>query len=282
MKKAISSLICIALTSCVLMGMLSAHAEARPSRTSESYVAPVIKDNLRQLRIEPKIRSRLFYRVVEVEGFDPEVEIEAAIRSGHRPSFESRGRGSANSRVVDKNERTVFIPVGRNTITSVVPSPDGQRVSVTLTAIADPSAAAYVDGRRVNDTSTAGHGAFVIDPDGTSFKLPAKPPGEHKFPFDGWRWVNNNLLVAMSGDEKLDEDGEPVTHDANVAQWRIYVYNISRNELTELELPSPLNELKTAQIAGISERGYIRLVHEDADSTLPRDLGWFEIRDLRR
>jgi hypothetical protein len=99
----------------------------------------------------------------------------------------------------------------------------------------------------------------------------------NKFIFEDWSWIDDNTLVSASGDEKLDANGKPVRSDDNVAQSRLYLYILSQQQLTEMQLPKDLG-VKVFTVDQVSRNGYVHLVHDDPNATRPPDLGWFAVR----
>ena len=133
-------------------------------------------------------------------------------------------------------------------------SPDGTRISVYC-----GDAGSYV--------TTVGNANRRV--------LPQRPAGDYKFAFGEWRWLDNDRLVAISGDQKVNSVGSPVTTDDNVGQSRMYLYRLSAGTLSEIELPNELNGT-VFSIGAVSRFGTIRL-NLDSSSTDRNRRDWFKI-----
>jgi hypothetical protein len=118
----------------------------------------------------------------------------------------------------------------------------------------------------------------VIEP-GTDMKvvLPPQPAGQNKLAFGSYHWMDDDALIAESGDQKLDVHGRPVQTDDNVSQTRLYVYSISTQTLEEAPLPQTLRT-RVFSVTEVRPGGYVHLLADDASGGPTGDLGWFKVR----
>lgn len=137
--------------------------------------------------------------------FDPNAEA----KSKEKRPYQLRGLGST-ARIVDMQGRTLVQADPKIGIYGCEVSPNGGRLTVD-----------YGDSNYE-----------VINPaTGLKVVLPKQPLGENKLGFGSYYWVDDDTLVAESGDQRLDARGNPVRSDDNVSQTRLYVYSVSRQEL---------------------------------------------------
>ena len=168
--------------------------------------------------------------------------------------FEFRG-GGTSGRVVD-HDGNVLMESGKEIrIYGVSVSPDRRRVLVE-------------GGNAIN---------FILNPETQGkIQLPIRPPGTNMLAFGSWYWVSDHMLVGESGVQKLGDDGLPVKSDDNVAQSKIYVFDITTKKLAEVTLPSGV----LTQVFGVVEvspEGYVLLVDEATGDDRPRQSGWFKV-----
>jgi hypothetical protein len=184
--------------------------------------------------------------------FDPDAEAKSKIAEPYRLI----GQGSGAAKIVDKSGKVVLEADPKVGIYGCSVSPDGEHIAV--------------------DCASAG--SIILEPKtGNKITLPKRPPGENKFVFESWYWIDDNTLVAESGDHKLDVLGRPVKSDDNVSQSRLYLYSLNQKQLDEVQLPKDLGA-KVFSIAYVSSKGYVHLVTDDPTATRAPDLGWFELR----
>jgi hypothetical protein len=106
--------------------------------------------------------------------------------------------------------------------------------------------------------------------------LPTAPPGKNMLGFGSWHWINDHMLVGEAGTEKLGVDGLPVKTEDNVAESKLYIYDINTRELAEVALPA---ELK-GQVFGVIESsgdGHLFIGIESPRDDDKFKEGWFKI-----
>ena len=118
---------------------------------------------------------------------------------------------------------------------------------------------------------------FVLGPaTGEKIQLPVTPPGVHLLGFGSWYWIDDHRLVGESGIAKVDEDGKPVRSEANVAQSKLYVYDILTKVLQEVVLPAGFDG-KVFAIIETSPDGYLKIGVESPVENKSGELAWFKI-----
>lgn len=224
-------------------------ATTTPSSPIERHEAKLQK--LQQKAVEPSNQPAYQISPANVV-IDPTVEG----RLKDTKPFRLLGQGSGSAKIVNKAGNVVLEADPKVGIYGCEVSPNGKQLT------------AYF----------ASEGSIILEPEtGTKIALPKRPPGEHKFVFEHWSWIDDNTLVSASGDQKLDAKGNPVREEANVAQSRLYLYDISHQQLTEVQLPKDFG-VKIFSISAVSSKGYVYLVHEDPNATRLPDLGWFAVQ----
>ena len=184
--------------------------------------------------------------------FDPGSETsESPLKD---PPFRFEG-GRGSGRVVDAKGVVVMESSVEIGIYDAAPSPDGQLVLIK-------------GGDAIN---------FILDPAKKGkVQLPQVPPGENMLGFGSWHWIGNRALLGVSGDHALDKNGQPVRHDDNVAQNRLYVFDLSDQQLREVENPAIITQ-PLFSVVETRPHGHVRLsLSAPPDNTEP-DLGWFKI-----
>jgi hypothetical protein len=175
-------------------------------------------------------------------------------RSIENPLFRCLG-GSGTGRVVDREGRVVMDSGKEIGILGVAVGPDGKHVLIE-------------GGDAIN---------YVLSPStGEKIQLPVYPPGTNMLGFGTWNWINETKLLGVSGVQSLDEKGVPVQEDNNVAQTKLYVYDLTTQSLAEVPLPSEVSHL-VVNIAEVSPDGHVHLMDEAPHRATEQDLGWFEI-----
>lgn len=163
----------------------------------------------------------------------------------------------AVGRVVDQNGR-VLIESGKEIgILGVAVSPNQQMVLVE-------------GGDAVN---------FVLTPStGSKIKLPVYPPGANMLGFGAWHWISENKLLGESGVQALNAKGAPMNccEGHNVAQTKLYVYDVTTQKLAEVTMPSKATQ-PVVNVVDVSSDGHVHLVHEVPHVGTQQDLGWFKI-----
>ena len=117
----------------------------------------------------------------------------------------------------------------------------------------------------------------IVEPDiGLKVTLPIQPAGENKLGFGSWRWIDDDTLLGESGDEIVPRKTGAEGEGNNVAQTRLYIYLISKQELSEVQLPEDLG----ARVFDITESrpgGYVHLSRDKTIAIPTADLGWFKV-----
>ena len=168
--------------------------------------------------------------------------------------FQLRGRGS-RATIVDAHGNIVFMADSTIGIYACEVSPDAKHLAV------------YFGSSE----------SIVLEPEtGTKIALPKQPPGENKFGFGHWRWIDNNTLLGESGDERLDRKPGADGEGNNVARSRLYLYEITEHKLEEMNMPKDLGA-KVFSVTEVNADGSIHLVHDDTSAERPPDLGWFKV-----
>jgi len=171
------------------------------------------------------------------------VDYAALSRSLENPPYEFRG-GAGIGRVIDK-EGKVLLDSGKEIgIFGAVVGPNREHV--------------LVEGAEGKN--------FVLTPaTGGKLKLPVCPPGANMFPLD-WDWIGEQSLLGKSGVERLGPDGKPVKTEDNVAESKLYVYDLKTKQLSEVALP----EKFTHAVFGVMEvipDGHVHLALEGSEYT---------------
>lgn len=182
-------------------------------------------------------------------------ELSGASKRQEVQPFQLRGGGSSTAKIVDSEGHTVLESVPYNTIASCSVSPGGRTILVY-------------------------HGNSdyeIFDPASKSRTvLPQRPPGEKKLAVSAWHWIDDGTILGESGDELADRK-DIAGEDTMDIQGRLYLYNISRQELAEVQLPKGSGATKFS-VSEVSPSGYIHLISEQTNGTVPADLGWFKVR----
>jgi hypothetical protein len=172
------------------------------------------------------------------------VDYAAVAISHENPPFEYRGGDDGNGRVIDKEGKALMESGKEIGISGAVVGPNREHVLVKGT-----------QGKN-----------FVLTPaTGGKLKLPVYPPGANMFPLD-WDWIGEQSLLGKSGVERLGPDGKPVKTDDNVAESKLYVYNLKTQQLSEVALP----EKFTHAVFGVMEvipDGHVHLALEGSEYT---------------
>ena len=181
----------------------------------------------------------------------------AAIARSHESlPFEFRG-GGTTGRVVDR-DGNVIMDSGKDIgIFGVSVAPDKKHVLVK-------------GGNAMN---------FVIGSSTRSkTQLPIAPPGANMFVFESWYWINDHELVGESALKKVDKFELNVSNENNIAQSKLYVYDIINQKLTEVALPVEF-DAKVFGIVEASPDGYIQLhfTNDGPQEKNPDELRWFKI-----
>jgi hypothetical protein len=192
---------------------------------------------------------------VTLQSIKYEPDYVAMAHSQENPPFEFRGGQITNGKVFDRDGNVLMESGKELEIFGVSVSPDKKQV--------------LVEGYNAIN--------FVLSPTTQGkTQLPIRPPGSNRLAFGSWHWVNDHSLIGESGIAKVEKDGRPWRRDDNVAQSKLYVYDLITKELTEATLPIEID----AQLFGIVEAspdGYINLANNAPKDNKPRELGWFKV-----
>src|ERR1700686_2888528 len=183
------------------------------------------------------------------------VEVDSRSEKGKQKEFRVIGQGGSQARIVDKTGKGIVEADPSSPIYDCEVSPDAKRLAIYYLGAA--SRIMDIESRQTRD-------------------LPKKPPGEHKFNFDAWHWLDNDKLISISGDQKLDDHGRPVRHDDNVSRSRLYMYQLSTKALTEISLPKGVDGA-VFSIGRINKSGFVQL---NIDNKNPETVSssWFKVR----
>ncbi len=170
------------------------------------------------------------------------VDYAALSRSLENPPYEYRGSDDGNGRVIDKEGKVLMESGKEIVISGAVVGPNREHVLVNGS-----------EGKN-----------FVLTPaTGGKLKLPVYPLGANMFPLD-WDWIGEQSLLGKSGIERLGPDGKPVKTDDNVAESKLYVYDLKTQQLSEVALPDKF----THAVFGVMEvipDGHVHLALEGSE-----------------
>lgn len=181
-------------------------------------------------------------------------ENESVSEKVKEKEFRVVGQGSSEAKIVDKTGKIFVEAEPSSVIYDCEVSPDGTRLVIYYLRTAS----------RIMEIKSQ-----------QTRQLPQKPPGEHKFNFSAWHWIDNDRLIATSGDQKLDEYGRRVKHDDNVSQSRLYVYYLRTQELSEISLPGRMQG-KAFSIGRINKSGLV-LLNIDNENPDTTSKNWFRV-----
>jgi hypothetical protein len=170
------------------------------------------------------------------------VDYAALSRSLENPPYDYRGSDDGNGRVIDKEGKVLMESGKEIVISGAVVGPNREHVLVKGS-----------EGKN-----------FVLTPaTGGKLKLPVYPPGANMFPLD-WDWIGEQSLLGESGVERLGPDSKPVKTDDNVAESKLYVYDLKTQQLSEVALPDKF----THAVFGVMEvipDGHVHLALEGSE-----------------
>lgn len=179
---------------------------------------------------------------------------EARAKAAELVPYKFVGSGKSG-RIVDKSGRVLMASDSEVTLIGFAASPDNSRLLAR-------------GGDAVN---------YVFTPSsGVKITLPFKPPGDNLFPLADWYWVDNQSLLGISGVQLLDQNGEPIKTDNNMAQTKLYLFRVGTQSLEEIPLPNEIQQ-PVVTIPESSPDGHFHLYSSDTSGTEQRDLGWFKI-----
>lgn len=194
--------------------------------------------------------------MVEMKEAKYEIDYIALARSRENPPFEFRG-GSGTGRVVDQKGNVILESNKDFGIFGVSVGPDKQHV--------------LVEGGDAKN--------FVLNPaTGLKIQLPVYPPGPNMLGMGSWRWIGETKLLGESGVQAFNAKGAPMNccEGHNVAQTKLYVYDVNTQKLAELTMPSKVTQ-PVVNVVDVSSDGHVHLVHEVPHVGTQQDLGWFKI-----
>lgn len=194
--------------------------------------------------------------LVEMKEAKYEIDYIALARSRENPPFEFRG-GSGTGRVIDQKGNVILESNKDFGIFGVSVGPDKQHV--------------LVEGGDAKN--------FVLNPaTGLKLQLPVYPPGSNMLGMGSWRWISKTKLLGESGVQAFNAKGAPMNccEGHNVAQTKLYVYDVTTQKLAEVTMPSKVTQ-PVVNVVDVSSDGHVHLVHEVPHVGTEQDLGWFKI-----
>jgi hypothetical protein len=176
-------------------------------------------------------------------------------RSRENPPFEFRGQGTSG-KVVDRQGQVLM--------------ESGEEIGIFAAEVGPDKQLVLIKG---GDSVS-----FILQPS-TSLKLqlPIYPPGKNMFGFS-WHWLGETKLIGLSGVQLLNAKGKPENSCGgnNVAQTKLYVYDITTQKLTEVGMPSSIKH-SVVNVVEVINDGHLHLLYEDPHGKESKDLGWFKI-----
>jgi hypothetical protein len=132
------------------------------------------------------------------------------------------------------------------------------------------------DGEHVLVKGGDGKNVILTPSTGDKLQLPAYPPGDNMLCIGDWYWISSNTLLGQSGVQALDKNGKPLMTDNNVAETRLYVYDLTAKQLTEVAMPAKLTQALVS-VMEVSPDGHVHLALDAPPVGTDSDLGWFNI-----
>jgi hypothetical protein len=136
------------------------------------------------------------------------------------------------------------------------------------------------DSTRVLVRGSEGRNLVLTPATGEKLKLPVYPPGAKMLCMGNWCWINDNKLLGQSGVQAFDTNGKPVKTDNNISETRLYIYDITKKQLTEVTMSAEFTHA-LASVVEVSPDGHVHLMLEAPALGNEPDLGWFEIEFLK-
>lgn len=120
--------------------------------------------------------------------------------------------------------------------------------------------------------------AFVIDPETKQqVALPKQPPEEGAKGFDTWEWLDNNTLLAeYSVPREGNENSVSCCQGHQIAETRLYAYNLKSNTLIEVALPKQLKGT-VFSIGRVAADGSVEVSSKSNHLDEGKRVGWFKI-----
>lgn len=121
--------------------------------------------------------------------------------------------------------------------------------------------------------------AFVIDiVTKEQVKLPTTPPGIGMKGFETWEWIDGETLLGLYYVPTLKTDGKTVgcCEGHNIAETKLYAYNIKSKSMAEVVLPKALKG-KAFSVGRIANDGSVEIVGATTHLGEGGDIGWFNL-----
>lgn len=121
--------------------------------------------------------------------------------------------------------------------------------------------------------------AFVIDiVTKEQVQLPTTPPGKGMKGFENWKWIDGETLLGYLYVRALAPDGKPVgcCEGHNIAETKLYAYNIKSKSMAEVVLPKALKGTAFS-VGRIANDGSVEIVGATTHLGGGGDIGWFNL-----
>lgn len=203
-------------------------------------------------------RSRLQESQVSMTAVENKIDFMKPNSDEENAPFRFIG-GAGTGRVIDRQGNVILESSEDRGIFGAVVGPDGEKVLVDA---ANPS---------------GGNCVVLIPSLDQRIDLPSRPPSRDMFSFR-WDWLGPNLLLGASGIQKSTHDGthENSSGDDNVAQTKLYTFDLLTKKLSEVTMPSAVTQ-PVVHIRSVTSDGHVNLGEEGAHDGSEQDLGWFQI-----
>ena len=164
------------------------------------------------------------------------LDYAALSRSLENPPFIFMG-GAGTGRVVDREGKVLMESGTEMGIFGVAVGPNEKHVLVR-----------GGDGKNVILTPATGE----------KLQLPVYPPGANMLCLGDWYWISPNTLLGQSGVQAFDKNGKPLMADNNVAETRLYVYDLTSKQLTEVAMPAKFTQALVS-VMEVSPDGHVHI-----------------------
>jgi hypothetical protein len=121
--------------------------------------------------------------------------------------------------------------------------------------------------------------AFVIDMvTKEQVKLPTTPPGIGMKGFETWKLIDDKTLLGLYYVPTLKPDGKPVgcCEGHNIAETKLYAYNLKSKSMAEVVLPKALKGTAFS-VGRIANDGSVEIVGATTHLGGGGDIGWFNL-----
>jgi len=121
--------------------------------------------------------------------------------------------------------------------------------------------------------------AFVIDMvTKEQVKLPTTPPGIGMKGFETWKLIDDKTLLGLYYVPTLKPDGKPVgcCEGHNIAETKLYAYNLKSKTMAEVVLPKALKGTAFS-VGRIANDGSVEIVGATTHLGEAGDIGWFNL-----